>query len=52
MNVGENSDFEEAIDQLCLSYMVEDGPDCYDAAKIDIAMTWVPNFNLLPLLNL
>ena len=31
--------FEGAIDQLCLSYLAEEGPDCHDTEKIDMTMT-------------
>jgi len=31
--------FEDAIDQLCLSYLAEEGPDSHDAERIDMIMT-------------
>ena len=36
-----DSTFEDAIDQLCLSELAEEGPDCHDAEKIDMIITWV-----------
>ena len=46
MNCSNDTAFENVIDQLCSSYLAEDGSDCQDAKKMNIIMMWVI-FNII-----
>ena len=57
MNVNDDDEFIDAIEELNLTCLLHDGPDCNDAEKIDLIVTWVfscaaeisfPNVELIP----
>ena len=39
MNVNDDDEFIDAIEELNLSYLLHDGPDCNHAEKIDLIVT-------------